>query len=135
VGIPFGWKLAPWVFTKFTRPIGAALRFPVRAQELGFPGLLGQQDWSSKDVFSQIYLDDILVLSPSPERQKAAMDVLLDLLTRLGVMFHPHKCVLEPTRQVEYLGMLLDIPKQQFRLTDKQLTRLRTRTTDILIEA
>jgi hypothetical protein len=42
IGIPFGWKLAPWIFTKFTRPVGSIFRFPLRAQELGFPGLIGQ---------------------------------------------------------------------------------------------
>ena len=44
---------------------------------------------------------------------------LLDTLTHLGVLFHPHKCVLEPSTHIEYLGMLLDVPNKHFRLTTK----------------
>jgi hypothetical protein len=63
------------------------------------------------------------------------MHGLTELLQNLGILFHPHKCVINPTQNIDFLGMNLDIPKQQFRLTEKQLQRLQNASDSILEEA
>lgn len=40
IAIPFGWNLAPYTFTKFTRPVITALRNPAAASEGTYQGTL-----------------------------------------------------------------------------------------------
>ena len=56
----------------------------------------------------------------------------MDLLNRLGILFHPGKCELTPTTSLSFLGMQLDIPNQEFRLTHKQREKITTWVTHIL---
>ena len=51
VAIPFGWSLAPYVFTKFTRPILTAMRYPHLAQEGQFVGTIGNATWHATDYY------------------------------------------------------------------------------------
>jgi hypothetical protein len=59
---------------------------------------------------------------------------LLQLLADLGILCHPGKCELEPVNDIEFLGMKLAIPDQQFHLTNKQKRQLQTKVDDILSE-
>ena len=36
IAVPFGWNLAPYVFTKFTRPVLTALRYPEVTRQAGY---------------------------------------------------------------------------------------------------
>ncbi len=67
VVIPFGWSLAPFVFTKFTRPVITAMRYPLVAQEHNYRGLLPRLRTVAGKYFVQIYLDDILILTTLKE--------------------------------------------------------------------
>ena len=58
LALPFGWSLAPAVFTKFLKPLITLLRAPM---------LYCPRDWSlyhlARDgVIASIYLDDLLAL-------------------------------------------------------------------------
>jgi hypothetical protein len=119
VAIPFGWSLAPYAYTKFTRPIITALRSPGVPQTHGYPGMLGSRGWRADDYFVQIYIDDILLLSTRKERQARVVEALLELLQNLGILYHPTKCVLTPEPFLEFLGFKLDIANQRFLLTEK----------------
>ena len=110
VAIPFGWALAPFVFTKFTRPVITAIRYPRITQEHGYQGALGRLSWVATDYYVQIYLDDILVLTIERNRMHTVIEGILQLLRDLGILFHPAKCELNPRESIEYLGMQLDIP-------------------------
>ena len=77
----------------------------------------------------QIYIDDILILSCSVERLTEVVAAFLELLRSLGVLFHPGKCILSPTPSLDFLGLQLDIPKQLFKLTEKQRTKLKSIST------
>ena len=58
LALPFGWSLAPAVFTKFMKPVITLLRAPM---------LYCPRDWSlyhlaPTGVIASIYLDDLLAL-------------------------------------------------------------------------
>jgi hypothetical protein len=55
-----------------------------------------------------IYLDDILILNTSRERVLADLEVVIDLLQRLGFIINWEKLVLEPSENLEYLGLVFD---------------------------
>ena len=111
IAIPFGWNLAPYTFTKFTRPVITALRAPSATIDLGYVGKLGHLRAVIHNYHVQIYIDDILTLSADARTQTAAADAMFQLFTDLGILCHPGKCELTPQPCLDFLGMRIDIPK------------------------
>ena len=58
-----------------------------------------------------------------------------ELFRDLGILCHPHKCELEPTPQLDFLGIRLNIPEARFYLTAKQLEKLHTKSMALLATA
>ena len=71
-------------------------------------------------------------MSTSDTRLNQVSHATLDLLQRLGILFHPGKCELTPTPSLSFLGMQLDIPNQLFKLTPKQHEKIKERAQHIL---
>lgn len=119
-GLPFGWSLSPYVFTKFMRPVIAALRSPSlmgpRLQYLRLYQLLS--DLPVKLV--SVFLDDILALLCSILEAEQFVQAAIELFQLLGLKYHPQKSTLRPTPRIVHLGFLLDIPKRMFVLTERQ---------------
>ena len=86
--LPFGYSLAPRTFSKC---VEAALE-PLRRQ--GFRILT--------------YIDDWLILAPSREGAQAHTAILMDHVSRLGLVINREKSVLCPTQCITYLGLRLD---------------------------
>jgi hypothetical protein len=63
-----------------------------------------------------IYLDDILILNASRERVLADLEVVIELLQRLGFIINWEKSVLEPSQNLEYLGLVIDSNRLSFAL-------------------
>ena len=63
-----------------------------------------------------IYLDDILILNTSRERVLADLEVVIELLQRLGFIINWEKSVLEPSQNLEYLGLVIDSNRLSFAL-------------------
>lgn len=109
LGLPFGWAPAPGVFTKFLKETITALRTPY---------LIKGNDWEIKNSFLSFgdylvtaFLDDMLAIATSYTCTKLLSIAMVDTLRKLGLFFHVHKCVLEPTEIIEHLGFKLIINK------------------------
>ena len=66
IAVPFGWNVAPYAFTKFTRPIIAALRAPELTRQFGYQGLQSLEGHLAA-YYLQIYIDDILLLAATAD--------------------------------------------------------------------
>ena len=85
---PFGLASAPRSFTKLLKPAMALLR--------------------CSGIQAIIYLDDIILINASQEMLRAHTETTRWLLEHLGFVVNYDKSQLEPVRQIEYLGFILD---------------------------
>ena len=86
--MPNGLACAPRFFTKILSPVFSKLR---EGGLEGFP-----------------YIDDSFVVSDTEERCTEALKELGQVLTKLGFVVHPVKSVFIPTKQLVFLGFILD---------------------------
>ena len=101
-------RLSPWAsrtVPKLMRPVLAQLR------------LMG--------IRCVVYLDDWLIMAPSAEECRRHMDILMQLLTSLGLVLNIKKSALDPSQLVEYLGFLIDSLAMEFRPTPARLQKVR----------
>ena len=68
-----------------------------------------------------VYLDDILVMSSSPEQARAHRDILLALLQEFGLAVNFKKSELTPAQQRQYLGVVVDSTTMRMTLPPKRL--------------
>lgn len=91
VGLPFGLSASPYWCHRLTRPLIAELR--------------------SRGILLHWYVDDILLLAPSPSEATSCLIALLTLLNATGFKVNSKKCRTEPSQQVQYLGHRLDLER------------------------
>ena len=103
--LPFGLSSAPLVFTKTLKPVVALLR------ELG--------------VRCVIYIDDILVMAESSAMLRDQSAGVLYLLEALGFTINYEKSIIEPTQELEYLGVVLNTTAMELRLPGEKLKKIR----------
>ena len=102
--LPFGLSPAPRLFTKLLKPVVVALR------RLG--------------IRLVIYLDDLIILSDSKEGALRDLDITVGLLTSLGFLVNWDKSVLDPSRSIEFLGLLLDSVSLSLALPPEKVSSL-----------
>ena len=109
--LPFGLSSAPRVFTKLTKPIMAWLR------QLG--------------IKSIAYIDDFLLVVPSPEEGFLLACLVTTLLQKLGFTINSNKSILNPTQDLEFLGfhlnsvtMAIQIPQLKLQAIESQASSL-----------
>ena len=89
--LPFGLSIAPWAFSRVTKPIKAHLHL-----------LLFR---------FHTFLDDFLILAPSKEALVDRTTYILSLLQSLGLRIHHKKSNLTPSQTVEYLGVTFHLDR------------------------
>ena len=94
--LPFGLSSAPWVFTKTTKPIVVILR--------------------TKDLRMIIYIDDILILSETESLSREQTAGLVFLLENLGFIINYPKSILKPSKEIEFLGFIVDSTTVEMKL-------------------
>ena len=80
--------MAPWVFTKCLALVAAYLRLHGITM---FP-----------------YLDDWLLVVPTPAQSRKDISFTLSFLSALGLEVNSKKSTLQPTQRVSYIGTVLD---------------------------
>ena len=103
--LPFGLSSAPWVFTKTTRPIVGILR------TLGLRMI--------------IYIDDILIMADTLHTAKEHTAALIYLLENLGFIINFPKSLLEPTREIEFLGFTLNSMSMEIKVPGNKIKQIR----------
>ena len=110
--LPNGLACAPRFFTKLLNPVFATIR------EGGgecFP-----------------YIDDSFVVADTKEECVKTLGILQRDLKKLGFVIHPTKSVLEPVRELVFLGFLLDSRACRVFLTKEKEEKLTRAATDLL---
>ena len=103
---PNGLTSAPRDFTKLTKVFFAELR--------------------KKGYINTSYIDNCLLIggTRSECRENICQTVLFS--KQAGFMVHPVKSVLEPQREIVYLGFVLNSIEMAVRLTDEKALRLKS---------
>ena len=111
--LPFGLSLAPWVFTRILRPVVAKLR--------------------SEGVRTVMYLDDhLLLIHHQNETLMEIFYYVQKLLSSLGFVVTREKCSPASTRQLIFLGAVLDTNQMSLALPGEQIDRIQTVCQQIL---
>jgi ribonuclease HI len=111
MGMPFGLKCAPRIFTLLMRKVIQYLR-----ETLG--------------VRIVPYIDDLLILAHSREEAEVLTDRVLTELTSLGWTISWEKCKLTPTQRIEFVGWEFDFAKMTFRTTQARKCKLMSKLRD-----
>ena len=104
--LPFGLSSAPWVCTKTTRPVVAALR------EIGLCLI--------------IYIDDILVMAETESLLKDHVTAVMYLLENLGLVINHPKSKLDPSQEIEFLGFNVNSKTMELKLPREKIKKIRT---------
>ena len=102
--LPFGYGLAPRVFTKVFKPVVSYLR------ENGYRVV--------------IFLDDILLLGSLVEECLSQLASLRDLLQSLGFVINVNKSQLIPVTRILYLGFIIDTSSMTLLLPDEKVDKI-----------
>ena len=102
--LPFGLAIAPWAFSRVTKPISSRLHLLL--------------------IRFHAYLDDFLVLASSRLDLLEKTSVVLSLLERLGLSVNQKKSNLTPSQTVDYLGVTFHLDTLQLSLPDSKISAI-----------
>lgn len=106
VGLPFGLKTSPHIFTKMMRVAVGVLR--------------------SHGIQCVVYMDDLLLLHPSLEAAQQQTRLAIDLLTGLGWSVNMEKSELQPKHSLRFLGFVINSHTLTLHVTKERLDNLTT---------
>ena len=112
ITMPFGLSIAPFVFTK-------TLKRPITLLRL----------WGVRLI---VYLDDILIAGPSTETTSLHTNWVIRLLSQLGFVINHKKSILNPTQEIEFLGLLVNTTTMTLKLPASSLANIRSRCKALL---
>ena len=78
---------------------------------------------TSDDITVIIYLDDLLILGKSISEILTARDSVIFLLQHLGFVISLKKCVLDPVREIELLGLILNSHAMTLSLPNEKIVK------------
>ena len=110
--LPFGLSSVPWVFTKTTRPVVAALR------EIGLRLI--------------IYIDDILVMAETESLLKDHVTAVVYLLENLGLVINHPKSELDPSQEIEFVGFTVNSKTMELKLPGEKIKKIRAEAGKVL---
>ena len=102
--LPFGYSLAPRVFTKIFMPIMAYFRF------LGFRVI--------------IFIDDLILIASSYDECLQQLDVLKQTLCELGFTVNVEKSQLVSVNEILYLGFIINSIAMRLQLPVVKLEKI-----------
>ena len=71
------------------------------------------------------YLDDTLIIGDTVEQTKDSVKAVTQGLERLGFLIHPDKSILEPKKEIPFLGLILNSQLMTFRLPEAKMHEIR----------
>jgi hypothetical protein len=112
--LPFGLNQAPWVFTKLLRSV---VKF--------FRALI---------ICLLIYLDDLLLFHHDPSVLKDQVAFVIRVLEVLGFVVNKKKSILEPSKQILFLGFTLDSEQLQLSVPNEKIVSFQAELSNLLKE-
>ena len=73
-----------------------------------------------------IFLDDLLIFGNTMEEILVARDSVIFLLQHLSFVINFKKCVLEPTQEIEFLGVIVNSKIMTLSLTQKKVQKIKS---------
>ena len=73
-----------------------------------------------------IFLDDLLIFGNTMEEILVARDSIIFLLQHLSFVINFKKCVLEPTQEIEFLGVIVNSKTMTLSLTQKKVQKIKS---------
>jgi hypothetical protein len=105
--MPFGLSCAPMILTKALKAVAALAR--------------------SKGVRLNIYLDDILIASPSPVKLIQDVQTVVDCLHTYGWRINFEKCQFDPSNSIDYIGAhISSTPMVSMTITSEAFSNLQS---------
>ena len=102
--LPFGYSLAPRVFTKIFKPVMAYFRF------LGFRVV--------------IFIDDLLLIASSFEECLYQLNIIKQTLCKLGFVINAEKSQLIPVTEILYLGFIINSVAMRLQLPAAKVEKI-----------
>lgn len=112
--LPFGLSTAPFLFTKLLKPL--------------------LRKWRSEGILVFCYLDDILVISMSRQLMHESLRVVVNDLDLCGFVLNVDKCTLCATKQLEYLGFVIDSGSATVSISEQKWSGLRKKVGKMLLK-
>ena len=113
--LPFGLSVAPWAFSRITKPIKAHLHLLL--------------------FHFHTYLDDFLVLALTQESLVERTSYILTLLKGLGLHINTKKSKLSPSQTIEYLGVTLHLDKLLLSIPDDKVLGIVSLCQDTILQS
>ena len=110
--LPFGYSLAPRVFTKVLKPVMATLH--------------------CQGIRTITFIDDTLVIASSAEECFNNISTSTNLLENLGFQVNYDKSVLTPSQSISYLGFIIDTVTGTLSLPESKITKIILACQDLL---
>ena len=79
---------------------------------------------STQGITCHMYLDDVLVISPTAAKAERDFDSTIQLLNSLGLEVAPNK-LQPPATAVTWLGIRIDLPANQLSIPEKKLGQIK----------
>lgn len=102
--LPFGLNIAPYIFTKITRPILKYFR--------------------ERNILCSAYLDDFIIIANTYTECLKNTNVVYNLLSDLGFNINYSKCKLTPSQEITYLGFTINSIKMTIRLPEERKNKV-----------
>ena len=110
--MPFGLNIAPRIFTKVMAHVIKIM--------------------ASEGIFVLIYLDDLLIISPTQEKCLEHRDRAMAILEELGWIINTEKSRLQPAQTFDWLGVHLDLVTHTVSATQRSMDEFRTQLDSVL---
>ena len=78
-----------------------------------------------------IFLDDLLIFKNTMEEILVARDPVIFLLQHLGFVIYFKKCVLEPTQEIEFLGMIVNSKTMTLSLPLEKVQKIKSQCLEV----
>ncbi len=105
LAMPMGLSIAPAVFTKVMRVPLTQLR--------------------EEGIRMTAYLDDLLIVAKSPDQARIHTQRVIEVMEMYGFTINKKKSELIPTREIKFLGMLLNTNHQNITVPNDKLRQVR----------
>ncbi|GFO26946.1 Pol polyprotein [Plakobranchus ocellatus] len=102
--LPNGLALAPRLFTKLLKPLFASLR--------------------KKGHISTFFIDDLLLIGHTELECVRNVCDTISLFSRTGFVVHPEKSMCEPSKVIQYLGVIINSDSMTLKPTEKRANSL-----------
>ena len=73
-----------------------------------------------------IYIDDILVMAETKDKARDHTLGLIYLLENLGFIIHPEKSLIDPTQEIDFLGVCVDSRSRELHVPGQKLKKNQT---------